>query len=88
MQGARMRLRAPVSPGPPCRPPARLTLVLSRPDIDGPNGPMGDWRSGDAPEWNDTADDEVRNEEESWQISRSARSSTGPSAASPRTAPS
>jgi dihydrofolate reductase len=46
--------------------------------IDGPNGPMGHWRSGDAPEWNDPADDVVRYEEESWQISRSARSSMGP----------
>jgi hypothetical protein len=39
-----------------------LALALHPPPgrIDGPNGPMGHWRSGDAPEWNDPADDVVR----------------------------
>jgi hypothetical protein len=41
---------------------ARLAHSLHPPQgrIDGPNGPMGHWRSGDAPEWNDPANDAVR----------------------------
>ena len=52
-----------------------LTAQTSRWDTD---------RTGDAPERNQPRKDV----EEPWQISRSARSSTGPSAGSPRTAPS